>query len=238
MCRCARRNSRFAISGGAGSFRAMQLVAVLSSALALFDPAPAAVPNPKYNPVILVHGIHSDSRDMTRMARHFRAEGREVFTPDLAPNGGQATMDELGKQLADYAAKHVRRGRKFDLVGFSMGGLVSRYYVQRLGGAAHVGHLVTIAAPHRGTILARLHPGAGAAEMRRGSAFLRDLTTDDATLARVKFTSFYTPLDLVIVPASSSAMPQARNVRVWASLHPSLILEKRCIRAVAAALRS
>ena len=82
----------------------MQLVAVLSSALALFDPAPAATPNPEYNPVILVHGIHSDSRDMTRMARHFRAEGREVFTPDLAPNGGQATMDELGKQLADFAA--------------------------------------------------------------------------------------------------------------------------------------
>ena len=216
----------------------MQLVAVLSSALALFDPAPAPVPNPKYNPVILVHGIHSDSRDMTRMARHFRAEGREVFTPDLAPNGGQATMDELGKQLADYAAKHVRRGRKFDLVGFSMGGLVSRYYVQRLGGAAHVGHLITIAAPHRGTILARLHRGAGAVEMRRNSAFLRDLASDDATLARVKFTTFHTPLDLVVVPASSSAMPQARNVRVWASLHPSLILEMRCIRAVASALGS
>ena len=216
----------------------MQLVAVLSSALALFDPAPAATPNPEYNPVILVHGIHSDSRDMTRMARHFRAEGREVFAPDLAPNGGQATMDELGKQLSDFAEKHVPRGRKFDLVGFSMGGLVSRYYVQRLGGAAHVGHLITIAAPHRGTILARLHPGAGAAEMRRDSAFLRDLASDDATLARVKFTSFYTPLDLVVVPSSSSAMPQARNVRVWASLHPSLILEMRCIRAVAAALRS
>ena len=213
----------------------MQIVALLSSALALLDPAPAP-PNPALPPVILVHGIHSDSRDMTRMARHFRAEGREVFTPDLSPNGGEATIEELGRQLADYAAKHVRRGRKFDLVGFSMGGLVSRYYVQRLGGAERVGHLVTIAAPHHGTVLARLHPGAGAAEMRRDSAFLRELARDDATLTRVKFTSFYTPLDLVVFPASSSAMPQARNVRVWASLHPSLILERRCLRAVSGAL--
>ena len=213
----------------------MQIVALLSSALALLDPAPAP-PNPALPPVILVHGIHSDSRDMTRMARHFRAEGREVFTPDLSPNGGEATIEELGRQLADYAAKHVGRGRKFDLVGFSMGGLVSRYYVQRLGGAERVGHLVTIAAPHHGTVLARLHPGAGAAEMRRDSAFLRELARDDATLARVKFTSFYTPLDLVVFPASSSAMPQARNVRVWASLHPSLILERRCLRAVSGAL--
>ena len=215
----------------------MQIVAMLSSALALFDAAPAARPNPAFNPVVLVHGIHSNSRDMTRMARHLRAEGREVFTPDLTPNGGQATIEELGRQLSDYSAKHVPRGRKFDLVGFSMGGLVSRYYVQRLGGSTHVEHLVTIAAPHHGTIFASLHPGAGAAEMRRGSSFLRDLAKDDAALSRVKFTTFHTPLDLVVVPASSAEMPQARNVRVWASLHPSLILEMRCIRSVAAALR-
>ena len=215
----------------------MQIVALLSSALAFFDAAPVPA-NPKYNPVVLVHGIHSNSRDMTRMARHFRAEGREVFTPDLSPNGGEATIEELGKQLADFTAKHVRHGRKFDLVGFSMGGLVSRYYVQRLGGEKHVAHLITIAAPHHGTVFARLHPGAGAAEMRRDSAFLRDLATDDAKLSRVKFTTFHTPLDLVVVPASSAVMPQARNVRVWAPLHPSLILEKRCIRAVAGVLRS
>ena len=236
MCRCAPRISRFAITGDAASFRAMQIVALLSSALAFFDAAPAEKPNPAFNPVVLVHGIHSNSRDMTRMARHFRAGGREVFTPDLTPNNGKATIEELGQQLADYTAKHVRRGKKFDLVGFSMGGLVSRYYVQRLGGAAHVEHLVTIAAPHHGTVFARLHSGAGAAEMRRGSDFLRELASDDATLARVKFTTFHTPLDLVVVPASSAEMPQARNVRVWASLHPSLILEKRCIRAVAAAI--
>jgi hypothetical protein len=33
-------------------------------------------------------------------------------------------------------------------------------------------------------------------------------------------------------------MPQARNVRMWATIHPSFILERRCIRAVAAALRN
>ncbi len=216
----------------------MQLVALLSSALAFFDAAPAAAPDPKLNPVILVHGIHSNSRDMTRMARFFRSQGREVFTPDLSPNGGQATIEELGSQLADFTAAHLKRGRKFDLVGFSMGGLVSRYYVQRLGGSARVDRLITIAAPHHGTFMARLARGAGAVEMRPGSDFLRTLAEDDAQLAQVRFTSFYTPLDLVILPAKSSRMPQARNVRVWASLHPSFILEMRCIRAVADALRS
>jgi triacylglycerol lipase len=185
--------------------------------------------------VILVHGIHSSGEDMTRLAQHLRSQGRPVFVPTLAPNGGQAKLEDLAQQLADYAAREVPRG-KFDLVGFSMGGLVTRYYIQRLGGVDRVEHFVTMAAPHHGTAMAKLTRRPGSLQMRRGSDFLRDLATDADTLRRVKFTSFYTPLDTIIVPARSSEMPQAKNVRMWASMHPSWVLEKRCIRAVAAAL--
>jgi len=72
--------------------------------------------------------------------------------------------------------------------------------------------------------------------MRPHSDFLRELAQDSDQLRDVKFTSFYTPLDLVIVPARNSEMPQANNIRLWAAMHPSLILERRCIRAVAEAL--
>jgi triacylglycerol lipase len=216
----------------------MKLVALLSSLLATLDGhgGTASPPLVERNPVVLVHGIYSDSGDFERMARHLRTEGRQVFTPDLKPNGGQAGIDELARQLAAYTARQVP-SRKFDLVGFSMGGLVSRYYLQRLGGLDRVEHFVTLAAPHHGTVLAGLHGGRGGRHMRPESDLLRDLATDADRLSRVKFTSLYTPLDLIIVPARSSEMPQARNVRLWAALHPSLILEKRCIRAVAAALR-
>ncbi|MDB6149332.1 MAG: Lipase, class 2 [Chthoniobacter sp.] len=218
----------------------MKLVGWISSTLALVDGAfagPTASPKPECAPVVLVHGIYSSSRDMARMARHLRASGREVFTPDLSPNCGRARIDELAQQLADYTSTRLA-GRKFDLVGFSMGGLVSRYYVQRLGGAERVGHFVTLSAPHQGTVLAEVNRLPGVVQMRRTSEFLRDLERDSHRLAKVKFTSFYTPLDLVIVPARSSEMQQARNVSIWAWSHPSMILEKRCIRAVAAVLES
>jgi triacylglycerol lipase len=211
----------------------MIVVALLSSLLATFDGPPAVATHG--HPVILVHGIFSNSRDMTRMARHFRAQGREVFTPNLSPARGEVGLEELARQLAAFADAKVPHG-KFDLVGFSMGGLVSRYYVQRLGGVNRVEHLVTIAAPHHGTATAHLNARPGARQMRPGSEFLRDLSRDAATLSRIKFTSFYTPLDLVILPARSSEMAQASNVRIWAAIHPSLILEKRCIRAVAKTL--
>ena len=213
----------------------MQLVALLASALSHFD-APAIPPDPARPPVVLIHGIYSTGRDMERLARHLRAHGREVHVPTLTPNDGQAPIENLAGQLGEYAARELR-GRRFDLVGFSMGGLVSRYYVQRLGGMDRVNRFVTLATPHQGTHLARLGAMPGWVQMRPGSEFLRDLARDAGDLRRVNFTSLYTPLDIIIVPARSSEVPDARNVRVWGLIHPSFILEKRCIRAVSDALR-
>ena len=214
----------------------MHLTAAVVAVLSYFD-APPSPCDPAKPPVILVHGIHATGEDLGRLARHLRAEGRVVFAPTLLPNRGQMRIEELAAQLAAIADREIP-GRKFDLVGFSMGGLVARYYVQRLGGAERVGHFVTLAAPHHGTRMAWLARGPGGVQMRPGSEFLRDLARDADSLRRVKFTSFYTPLDTVIIPARSSQIPQARNVRMWGLIHPSFILEKRCIRAVADALQS
>ncbi len=216
----------------------MKLVAWISSALAGLDGVFAPVqpaPLPAARPVILVHGIYSSSGDMTRLARHLEREGREVFALDLTPADGQCALDELAGQLDAFIGAKVPRG-KFDLVGFSMGGLVSRYYMQRLGGVERVDHFVTLAAPHQGTVMASLGQKTGIRQMQRRSPFLRDLERDQDRLKQVKFTSFYTPLDLVVVPAESAELPQARNVRIWSFWHPGLILEKRSLRAISLAL--
>jgi len=212
----------------------MHLVALLARMLARFDP-PAVAPDPVLPPVVLVHGIFSTGGDMDRLARHLRSHAREVFQPTLTPNSGRAPLEDLAGQFARYVDLELP-GRRFDIIGFSMGGLIARYYLQRLGGIEKVGRFVTMAAPHHGTHAARLGNLPGWVQMRPGSEFLRDLASDADVLRRVPFTSFHTPLDAIIVPARSSEMPQARNVRMWAATHPSFILERRCIRAVVAAL--
>ena len=213
----------------------MKLVAWLAGALAHFDGA-VPPPKPDATAIILVHGIYSTSADMVRLANHLRRDGHPVFTPTLDPANGNATIEALAAQLAEYADREIPNG-KFDLIGFSMGGLVSRYYVQRLGGIDRVGRFVTLATPHRGTVMARLFSGAGHAQMCPGSAFLRDLDGDADVLKKVGFTSLYTPLDTIIVPAKNSEQKAANNVRVWCAMHPSFVLEKRCIEAVAQLFR-
>lgn len=216
----------------------MKIVALLGWALSALDgsarsKAPVVA---ERNPVILVHGIYSSSDDMQRMAQLLRTEGWEVHTPTLTPAGGQLPLEELAVQLSAFIHRKVG-GRKFDLVGFSMGGLVSRYWVQRMGGLERVERFITLASPHQGTRMAELMRSPGARQMRQGSEFLQDLASDAEVLRSLKFTSIYTPLDTIIVPARSSEMPQARNIRLWAAMHPSLILEARCARMVADALR-
>lgn len=187
-------------------------------------------------PVLLIHGIKDDAAKMEPLARHLRAEGREVRTMSLRPSWGQKGLDELAEQLAAEADRVFPAGQKFDLVAFSMGGLVSRYYLQRLGGLDRVRRFVTISTPHRGTALAHLIPNPGCRQMRPGSDFLRDLERDASELKRVGFTSLWTPLDLIILPARSSAVPEARNVKLWVLAHPLMVWQSSALRAVASAL--
>ena len=64
-----------------------------------------------------------------------------------------------------------------------MGGIVCRYYLQRLGGIARVDRFVAISAPEHGTWWANTCPAEllrwpGVAQLRPDSAFLRDLNSD------------------------------------------------------------
>ena len=55
--------------------------------------------------------------------------------------------------------------------------------------------------------------------MRPGSRFIRELEAGADTLAGLPMHTYYTPLDLMILPVSSSRVTGAQEVRVWSLLH-------------------
>jgi triacylglycerol lipase len=186
--------------------------------------------------VVLVHGIYNSGNRMNGMKRYLEARGWQVYAVSIKPNDASITFDAMGAQLADFINANIPRGEKFDLVGFSMGGLVSRYYVQKMDGYRRVRRFVTVSAPNHGTFWASLGWLPGVKQMRPDSAMLRDLNGDLSKLAPLGYTSIYTPLDLSIIPATSSRMPVGRNVVVWAPLHPLMTMLPRPLNAVAQAL--
>ena len=103
-------------------------------------------PKPPTTPrtVVLVHGIWDSSRIFLLMARFLKMHGFAALAPDLTPSNGDLSLEQLAAQVAAYVETYIPAGEQVDLVGFSMGGLVSRYYVQRLGGIERVRRLITL----------------------------------------------------------------------------------------------
>lgn len=188
------------------------------------------------NPVLLVHGIIRTSAVFRRMSTYLTQEGWSVHSFNLTPNNASLGLDKLAIQVANYVDKTFAPEQPIDLVGLSMGGLVTRYYVQRLGGIDRVQRFITIAAPHQGTRMAYLLPRLGCIQMRPGSAFLEDLNQDASMLERLNFTSLWTPWDFIIVPASSSQMPVGQEVKVSVFAHAFMARHSHCLQAVKSAL--
>jgi len=189
-------------------------------------------------PVVLLHGIDDTQAKLERMARHLeQTTGCQTHSFNLIPNHGEAGLDNLAFQVVNYIETNIPKGERIDLVGFSMGGLVARYYVQRLRGIDRVRRLVTISSPHRGTMTGFLRPNIGARQMRPNSGFLRDLNRDLKMLDQCSFTSIWTPLDLMIIPANSSVLPCGRNIPIPVPGHAWMATDARVCAAVAESLR-
>lgn len=211
---------------------ALLLLRFSCSAAPVVDPMSPSTETSR-RPVILVHGFKDDAAKMGLMARRLRTKGWEVFTPTLAPSWGQIGIDALAGQLTAFVDANLQGATEFDLVGFSMGGLVCRYYLQRLGGMDRVRRFIGISVPNHGTSLARLWPGRGSRQMQRRSAFLSELNQNSDRLKAIQCTSLWTPFDLIILPASSSRVPFARNERMWVLAHPLMVWQTKCVERVA-----
>jgi len=177
--------------------------------------------------VVLVHGIFDTSRQFDPIVKELEELGYDCFAPNLKPNSAAHGLRDLALKLQAEIDAEWGSKADFAIVAFSMGGLVARYYVQELGGAARCLALTTISTPHHGTFVAHTLPNQGAREMRPDSDFLNQLNSD-ASLARLREIptySYYTPLDAIIVPSTSSIWPPATNRRFWSLMHPLMLMD-------------
>jgi triacylglycerol lipase len=190
-----------------------------------------AAPAIAQRPVVLVHGIDDTAAIFDGMRAELERVGLKTHALSMTPKHGEAELQVLAGQLAEFVKNEVGE-QPFDLVGFSMGGLVGRYYLQRLGGLAQVRRFVTLSSPHNGTLTAWLCNRPGCLQMRPGSSFLTDLNSDMAMLEQVRFTSVYTPSDLMIFPAQSSVLPVGRTLEVPVPFHGWVVRDPQIIRTV------
>ncbi|MFR0357766.1 esterase/lipase family protein [Streptomyces sediminimaris] len=187
----------------------------------------AQLPTGTKPPVVLLHGFIDNRSVFVLLRRSLAQHGRQQVE---SLNYSPLTCDI--RTAAELLGRHVEEicertgSRQVDIVGHSLGGLIARYYVQRLGGDTRVRTLVTLGTPHSGTRvvpLANAHPIVR--QMRPGSGLLDELARP-APGCRTHFVSFWSDLDHLMDPLETACIDHpdlmAQNVQVSGIGHLAL----------------
>lgn len=156
----------------------------------------------------------------------------QVLVAKLKHNDGRGGLENLATHLKQDIDKEFGSKAPISIVAFSMGGLVSREYLQNQGGAARCENLITVSSPHNGTNAAFCYPTQGVKEMRPGSPFLRNLHQTQDRLGKMPVASYRTPMDLVILPPTSSVWDRAENLEYPVILHPMMLTSNKVLNDI------
>jgi pimeloyl-ACP methyl ester carboxylesterase len=187
-------------------------------------------------PILLLHGM-VDNRSIFALLR--RGLRRRGFGQIVAINYSVLTTDipSAARRLAGHVEQLCAETgyERVHIVGHSLGGLIARYYVQRMGGDARVHTLVCLGTPHKGTYAARLVPRRIAGQLRPDSAVIAELARP-ARQCRTRFISVWSDLDQLIVPKQSARIDHpdlhAHNMLVRGLGHLSLPVDGRVVHAI------
>lgn len=185
------------------------------------------------NATILVPGFNDDTRILRTLGAYLHREGLNPYALSPQPSNGMAPLEQLAAQLAQQIGQIVPGEQRLNFVGFSMGGLICRVYIQLFGGAARTDRLVTVATPHQGTWSAYSYNRPACLQMRPGSSLLTQLNGDLSALRRLAVTSVWTPFDLTIMPAINSYLSVGDFVAILSPFHQTMLMDERVLRVIA-----
>lgn len=198
-------------------------------------------------PILLVSGLLPGVMDNRPAFTAFRAAlRRHGFGAVHEVNFSVRTaLTRDVRAAATELGEHVQRLRertgadRVHVVGHSLGGIVARYYVQRLGGDETVHTLVTLGTPHGGTAAAYLLPTPLARQLRPGSDLLAELA-EPAPSCRTRFLVVWSRMDQLVVPGRNARLehPDLRvdTLELPDVGHLSLSIHPTAVRWVATTL--
>lgn len=190
------------------------------------------------NPVVLVHafGLNAAS-NWQYLSPRIKSAGYCVFALTYGQDpraeglpyspGGLIPIEQSAAQLASFVERVLKEtgARRVDLVGHSLGTVMPRYYLERLGGKEKVQRFVALAPAWRGSdvdggALRRDLLGdngqplddlyaafcGSCHQSQRGSAFLNDLNADGEAVPGITHTNIVTRYDELVIPYTSGIM--------------------------------
>ena len=183
--------------------------------------------------VVFVHGFVCNRGLWNPWLARLTREGRAFCAVNLEPVFGSiddyVTVVEAAVQRVTAAT-----GRPPLVVCHSMGGLAVRAWLRARQADARVARVVTLGTPHEGTWLARFSFVTNASQMRLESRWLEQLRRDEPPQRAALFTCYHSACDNIVFPASSAALPGARQVLLAGVAHVDMAFLPEVMDAVLA----
>lgn len=168
--------------------------------------------------VLLITGVTIKKAWMDPIAARLRRDGFKTVTwepPGLLSYSLFQASADLGAVVDRVRAESGED--KIDILAECTGGLISRHYIQSLGGDAKIGRLVTFVSPQNGInklpLVSGLVSWPALRDLTPNSAFLRAVKGKPLP-ASVPMTSIYTCTDEYIRPYQTSIVPGATNIGI------------------------
>jgi triacylglycerol esterase/lipase EstA (alpha/beta hydrolase family) len=186
--------------------------------------------------VVLIHGLLCNRGFWNPWMLRLRKLGIPHLAITIEPIFG--TIDD-GCDAIDAAVCQVTQATGLTpvIVTHSMGGLSVRAWLRERSADDRVHRIITIAAPHQGTALARLATTDVARRMRINSPWLTALSAAEPLSRYRLFTCFYSHCDNIVFPACNATLPAADNRHVPSAAHIQLAHRDEVLREVLRWLR-
>jgi pimeloyl-ACP methyl ester carboxylesterase len=191
-------------------------------------------------PILLIHGMVDNRSIFTLLRRGLRRRG---FGRVLSINYSPLTTDvrRAAVRLAEEVETLVAETgyERIHVVGHSLGGLIARYYVTRLGGDSRVHTLVTLGTPHAGTLNAYAFQSNLCRQLRPGSALMRELS-EPVPSCQTRFVAYWSNLDQMVFPQRNASLDHpdlvVRNVEMHGVGHMSLPINGTVVHGISTTL--
>lgn len=192
-------------------------------------------------PILFIPGL-ADNKSIFAAARQALATTGRTTVGSFGYHAWDRDVRAIAARLAtrvEQACADTGAAR-VHLVGHSLGGLIARYYVQRLGGGARVDTVVTLGTPHSGTLAAwLLAPVPLVRQLRPNSELLAELAADTPACP-TRFLAISSDIDEFVLPPRRGVMEHPdliiRNVVLSGVGHLGLPSHPQVVREVCDAL--
>ena len=187
------------------------------------------------NPIILIHGLWNTSSIFSLISSKLDEKEVEYFAPTLNHAFGMTSIVELTNLMDQLIVEKYGLEQEIDILGFSMGGIIGRYWINKLNGHKRTKRFMTIGSPHNGTLTSQLvpkYPFRGISEMKINSSLLRDLANYDYFLNDIDCISFFTYWDLMVFPGWRANLNVGEKISLNIFKHRNLVRNPEAVERI------